>query len=54
MIKLGITGNIASGKTLIESFLKEEGINTIDADCIVHELLEKDKTTFKEKRCHLL
>lgn len=40
MIKLGITGSIASGKTLVESFLKEEGIPTIDADEIVHDLLE--------------
>lgn len=43
MIKLGIAGNIASGKTLIESFLKEENIKTIDSDEIVHNLLKNDK-----------
>ena len=42
MIKLGITGNIASGKTLIESFLVKEKIVTIDADNIVHELFNSD------------
>ena len=45
MMKLGITGNIASGKTLVETFLKEEGILTIDSDEIVHDLLENDKDT---------
>ena len=44
-MKLGITGNIASGKTLVETFLKEEGILTIDSDEIVHDLLENDKDT---------
>jgi len=43
MIKLGITGNIAAGKTLIESFLNDNGVKTVDADRIVHELLEKDQ-----------
>ena len=43
MIKLAITGNIASGKSLIESLLREEGIIVIDTDRIVHELLSQDK-----------
>lgn len=43
MIKLAITGNIASGKTLIESLLHEEGIITIDTDNIVHDILSQDK-----------
>lgn len=42
MIKLVITGNIASGKSLTESFLQEEGIITVDTDEIVHELLSGD------------
>ncbi|MDD3013488.1 MAG: dephospho-CoA kinase [Candidatus Gastranaerophilales bacterium] len=42
MIKLAVTGNIASGKTLVETFLKEQGIVTIDADEIVHNLLENN------------
>ena len=43
MIKLAITGNIAAGKTLIESLLHELGVITIDTDEIVHELLSSDK-----------
>jgi len=42
MIKLAITGNIASGKSLIESLLHKEGITTIDTDKIVHNLLSHD------------
>lgn len=43
MIKLAIVGNIASGKSLIESLFQEQGIITIDSDKIVHELLAKNK-----------
>lgn len=42
MIKLSITGNIASGKSLIESLLREQGIITIDTDEIVHNILSQD------------
>jgi len=42
MIKLALTGNIASGKTLVETFLKEQGIVTVDADKIVHDLLKNN------------
>lgn len=48
MIKFAITGNIASGKSLIESFLKEEGIITIDTDEVVHELLSRDKSIIEK------
>jgi dephospho-CoA kinase len=48
MIKLVITGNIASGKTLVETFLKEQGIVTVDADEIVHDLL-KNNTEIKKQ-----
>jgi len=42
MLKLAITGNIASGKSLVESLLIEQGIKTADTDEIVHELLSRD------------
>jgi len=42
MIKLAVTGNIASGKTLVEKFLKEQGIITFDADKVVHDLLQNN------------
>lgn len=43
MIKIAITGSIASGKSLVESFLKQEGAVTLDTDKIVHELLKNDR-----------
>jgi len=43
MIKLAITGNIASGKSLIEFFLVEKNIPVIDTDKIVHNLFEKNQ-----------
>jgi len=43
MLKLAITGNIASGKSLIESFFQEEGIITLDTDVVVHNLLAENK-----------
>ncbi len=38
MIKLGITGNIACGKTLIGNYLAKLKIPVIDSDTIVHDL----------------
>lgn len=40
MLKIGITGNIASGKSTVEKFLIEKGYSVIDADDIAHELLK--------------
>ncbi len=54
MIKVVITGNIACGKSLIESFLKDMNISVIDADKVVHSLYlqnsfqDKIKNLFKD------
>ncbi len=48
MIKVAITGSIASGKSLVEKFLRQEGATTLDTDKVVHELLEKDKAIIKK------
>lgn len=40
MLKIGITGNIASGKSTVEKFLIEKDYSVIDADDIAHELLK--------------
>lgn len=42
MLKIGITGNIASGKSTVEELLKKKGFQVIDADGIAHELLKND------------
>ena len=47
MIKVGLTGNIASGKSCVESILKELGYNVYDADSASHKILEKS-TEIKE------
>ena len=38
-MKIALTGGIACGKSLLSDFLRELGIETIDADDVVHELL---------------
>lgn len=39
MIKVGLTGGIACGKSLVLRRLKARGIPTLDADAVVHRLL---------------
>jgi len=39
MIKIGLTGNIASGKSTVEAVIAETGYKVIDLDKISHELL---------------
>lgn len=40
MFKIGVTGPLASGKSSACRFLSEIGAYVIDADCIVHNLLD--------------
>ena len=37
---IGITGGIASGKSTVTEFLRQQGYHVIDADQVVHELQE--------------
>ena len=39
MMRVALTGGIACGKSLVAKFLNELGVETIDADDIVHELI---------------
>ena len=48
MKKIGITGNIASGKSKFESFIRNFNLIVIDSDKIVHNLLSSDKNTINE------
>lgn len=41
MIKVGLTGGIASGKTRVATWFVNQGITVFDADQSVHVLLEK-------------
>lgn len=43
---LGITGNIAAGKSLITSILAERGVHVIDADAVVHALYHRGNPVF--------
>ena len=38
-LKVAITGNIAAGKTQVETYLKSIGYNVLDTDIVAHELL---------------
>ena len=39
MLKLGLTGGIASGKSTVARFMQQEGAIVIDADHIAHDLM---------------
>lgn len=41
---VGLTGNIATGKSAVINLALEHGALTIDADKIVHQILEEDTT----------
>jgi len=41
MLKVGLTGSIGTGKSTVEEIFKKLGAYTIDADKVVHSLLER-------------
>ena len=42
MLKLGLTGNICSGKSQVEKILKDKGYKVFDLDIISHKFLENN------------
>ena len=52
MLLVGLTGGIASGKSLVARVLQDLGARLIDADRIVHELLEPGQQAWQEVRNH--
>ena len=42
MLKVGLTGNIASGKSIVQSYFEKKGIPVIDADWICHRLMDNN------------
>ena len=43
MLRVGLTGGLACGKTTVLEMLRDLGAATISADAIVHDLLESDQ-----------
>ncbi len=48
MLKLGLTGGIASGKSVVAAILRELGFPVLDADSISHKLMEPGQTAHHE------
>lgn len=44
MLRIAIVGNIASGKSTVETFLLEKGYPVLDTDKVAHDLLEEAKS----------
>jgi len=48
MLKLGLTGGIASGKSVVAAILRELGFPVLDADSISHKLMEPGQAAHDE------
>ena len=48
MLKLGLTGGIASGKSSVAAILRELGFTVLDADALGHQLIEPGQPAFRE------
>jgi dephospho-CoA kinase len=48
MIRVGLTGGIASGKSMVASFLRDHDYQVLDADALAHELLEPGQAAYNE------
>ena len=47
-LKIGLTGGIASGKSIVANLFSNLGVLVIDADKISHRLTTKNKPAFEE------
>lgn len=52
MLLAGLTGGIASGKSLVAAVLKGQGAHVLDADRIVHELMAPQQEAWLEVKSH--
>jgi dephospho-CoA kinase len=48
LLKIGLTGGIASGKSLVGRIFTELGAHTIDADDLAHELMRPGEAAYQE------
>ncbi len=52
MLKVGLTGGIATGKSFILSVFRELGCEVIDADLVAHQVMEPGRPAFDEIVAH--
>jgi dephospho-CoA kinase len=48
MLRVGLTGGIASGKTTVAALLRKHGSKVLDADALGHELMTPGKAAYHE------
>jgi len=48
MLRLGLTGGIASGKSAVAAMLREMGFAVLDADSLAHKLIEPGQSAYAE------
>jgi dephospho-CoA kinase len=48
MLRLGITGGIACGKSVVSQILRELGFPVIDADALAHQVMEPGRPAFED------
>ena len=48
MLRIGLTGGIASGKSVVASLLRDRDYPVLDADALTHELLEPGQAAYDE------
>jgi dephospho-CoA kinase len=48
MLRLGLTGGIASGKTAVAAMLRDMGFAVLDADSLAHTLIEPGQPAYDE------
>jgi len=51
MLRLGLTGGIASGKTAVAAMLREMGFAVLDADSLAHKLIEPGQPAYDQVVC---
>lgn len=48
MLRLGLTGGIASGKSAVAAMLRDIGFAVLDADSLAHKLIEPGQPAYEE------